>query len=188
MVGCVYAVRIQPIPHLFSFKSRIESDMNEFLNIFISSFASFFSRISRIFSTCFISIYLRRSSFICFVSTHSIIVLKKWKMFAKYRTKTKNNQIELYDRRWTLKIQIYTVENSVKSPNPGETICSRLFIRYVLFFRTSVRLSPAQMFLGVRVFFLICLCLFWIELHFGDDWIRVDQQFRRTHQNKRKPK
>lgn len=133
MVGCVYAVRIQPFPHLFSFKSRIESDMNEFLNIFISSFASFFSRISRIFSTCFISIYLRRSSFICFVSTHSIIVLKKWKMFAKFRTKTKNNQIELYDRRWTLKIQIYTVENSVKSPNPGETICSRLFIRCVFF-------------------------------------------------------
>lgn len=42
MVECVYAVRIQPFPHLFSFKSRIESDMNEFLNIFISSFASSF--------------------------------------------------------------------------------------------------------------------------------------------------
>lgn len=90
MVECVYAVRIQPFSHLFSFKSRIESDMNEFLNIFISSFASsFFSaNISYFLNVFYFYLFTQIVFYMLRLYTFDYCA-KKWKIFAKFRTKTK---------------------------------------------------------------------------------------------------
>lgn len=76
----------------------------------------FFPQISRIFSTCFISIYLRRSSFICFVSTHSIIVLKNGKYSQNFGRRQKKKQIELYDKLWKFKFILSKIPRQVAKP------------------------------------------------------------------------
>lgn len=116
MVECVYAVRIQPFPHLFSFKSRIESDMNEFLNIFISSFASFFfsANISYFLNVFYFYLFTQIVFYMLRLYTFDYCAKKIGKYlqnFERRQKRTKSNYT-IDDKLWKFKFILSKIPSS----------------------------------------------------------------------------